>query len=193
MADQDIHGHQASLTPVAYAVLAVLERLGPATSYELKARVADGLGAIWSFPHSQLYSEPPRLAARGLVLEEREEHGRRRRIYTITEGGRDALRRWFRQPTQPAGLRDPALLQLFFGALATSAQLHELALRQEQAHESKLQLYESLESELDSDPERAHQAQVVRMALLYEELAVDFWSETAARFGGRERESAAAE
>ena len=184
MGDQGTGGDGAALTPVGYAVLGTLEQSGPASSYELKHRIAETLGPIWSFPHSQLYSEPPRLVDKGLVVEEREMQGRRRRIYTITEPGRKALRAWFSQPARAAELRDPALLQLFFGGLAKAGQLYDLARSQEQAHEANLERYESLESDLEEGTGSAHQAQVVRMALLYEELAVDFWSETAARFGG---------
>jgi hypothetical protein len=36
---------------------------------------------FWSFPHTLLYSEPPRLGTLGLVTEAREAEGRRRRVF----------------------------------------------------------------------------------------------------------------
>src|SRR5260370_40403074 len=51
--------------------------MGPATPYELKQVVNASLGYFWSFPHSQLYSEPDRLAGLGLLEVEQEEAGRR--------------------------------------------------------------------------------------------------------------------
>ena len=75
------------------------------------------VGNFWTLQHAQLYTEPERLAASGYVTEEREEGGRRRRRYTITQEGRDALAAWRSAPTEDlAELRDHGLLKLFFGA-----------------------------------------------------------------------------
>ena len=88
-----------------------------ATPYDLKGLVeAVASGNFWTLQHAQLYTEPARLAAAGYVTEEREEGGRRRKRYTITDKGREALREWRRAPTgELAELRDHGLLKLFFG------------------------------------------------------------------------------
>lgn len=90
---------------------------GEATPYTLKQMAARGVANLWSVPHAQLYTEPDRLARAGLVEEAREPGGRRRRVYTITDAGRAAFEAWLRTPASGRGeLRDPGLLQLFFGA-----------------------------------------------------------------------------
>jgi DNA-binding MarR family transcriptional regulator len=88
-----------NLTPTSYLVLGLLGAMGPSTSYDLKRAVNRSIGEFWSFPHSQLYAEPVRLAAAGLLVEEREEKGRRRRLWSITAAGRDALDAWLAEPT----------------------------------------------------------------------------------------------
>src|SRR5688500_4696465 len=83
--------------------------------------VAVSPGHFSSIPHSQLYSEPGRLAERGLVEEAREPNGRRRRTFTLTDAGRAALQDWLGTPDEfPGGteIRDLGLLRLFFGAAA---------------------------------------------------------------------------
>ena len=96
----------------------LLAREGTSTPYELKRHVAATIGHFWSFPHALLYKEPAHLAGLGLVTEERELDGRRRRLFTITTAGREALRAWLSHPArQPTELRDLALLQLFFADL----------------------------------------------------------------------------
>ncbi|MGF7234739.1 MAG: PadR family transcriptional regulator, partial [Frankia sp.] len=106
---------ELALTPVSYLVLGELTRHGPATPYDLKRWVGASVGNFWSFPHAQLYKEPPRLAGAGLLVEEREPGGRRRRVFAVTDAGRAALRRWLATPaTGPTELRDPGLLQLAF-------------------------------------------------------------------------------
>jgi PadR family transcriptional regulator AphA len=135
------HGSSTmDLTPTSIIVLGLLELGGDATSYDLKTRVAGSIGNFWSVPHSALYAEPRRLLEAGLVSERREEGGRRRRVFSITDAGRRALEQWRADPV--AGrteLRDPALLKLFFGADPAA-----LAVEQLELHRAKLADYEQI-------------------------------------------------
>lgn len=108
---------EIQLTPTSYIVLGLVAMAGEATPYDLKRLVGVSVGHFWSVPHSALYAEPERLARGGFVREEREETGRRRRRYSLTERGREALDEWVGAPTAEfTELRDLALLKLFFGA-----------------------------------------------------------------------------
>jgi DNA-binding PadR family transcriptional regulator len=121
-------------------VLGLIENAGSATPYQLKQFAARSVGNFWSIQHAQLYSEPERLAAAGLLAEEREETGRRRRTYSLTDAGREALDRWRAEPATDLGeLRSPGLLQLFFGA-----EQEPLARAQVESHARKLAEYEEL-------------------------------------------------
>src|SRR3954451_2987405 len=101
------------LTSTSYLVLGLVEREGPSTPYDLKRNVAATIGHFWTFPHALLYKEPPRLVERGLLTEQREAEGRRRRVFNITDAGRAALRQWLATPSrEPTELRDAGLLQL---------------------------------------------------------------------------------
>ena len=184
-----------ALTPTSYVVLGLLATRGPSTPYELKRIVARSIGNFWSFPHTQLYREPVRLTALGLVREEREEGGRRRRRFTITPEGTRALEAWLERP--PGGqpeVRDPGLLQLAFAEVATPAQRRRLAEGQLERHRETLATYEAIErAALDcapGDPAR-WRFLTLRMGLLYERASVDFWSavlaEASAPVSGRRR------
>src|SRR5215216_3772691 len=128
------------LTPTSYIVLGLINAAGEATPYDLKRMVAVSLGNFWSLNHAQLYSEPERLTGAGYLTERREERGRRRKLYSITKSGRDALRDWLRTPTEEfTELRDLGLLQLFFGA-----EPGPLAAVQLGIHHDKLAQYERL-------------------------------------------------
>ena len=128
------------LTPTSYIVLGLLEWGGRCTPYDLKTLVKLSVGNFWTLQHAQLYTEPARLAAAGYVTEEREEGGRRRKLYEITDKGREALGEWRQAPTgELAELRDHGLLKLFFGADAAT-----LAPAQLEAHREKLAEYEAL-------------------------------------------------
>ena len=126
------------LTPTSYIVLGLLERAGEATPYDLKQLVAASIGNFWSVPHSQLYAEPQRLAEAGYLVERREQGGRHRRLYSLTDGGRKALVAWRAETTgELPELRDLGLLKLFFGAEQRALAEVRLA-----AHQAKLTAYE---------------------------------------------------
>ena len=171
-----------ALTPVSYLVLGLVARSGPATPYELKRFASHSIGYFWSFPHSQLYAEPERLARAGLLEENREIGGRRRRRYAITAAGRIVLREWLREPTTALPqLRDLGLLKLFFGEFVEPDDIAALARAQESAHRERLTAYRKLEAHLAERPTAAHGIATLRMGLAFERMAVRFWAEVAAR------------
>lgn len=162
---------QIRLTPSSYIVLGLLELAGEATPYELKKIVGESVGHFWSLQHAQLYSEPERLRAAGLVEERRERGGRRRRRYSLTDEGRMQLEQWRSAPTSAfSELRDPGLLQLYFGADPAA-----LAERQLAVHQEQLDLYENLhESVKDSLPDGPRLA--LESGIGHEREWVRFWS-----------------
>ncbi|HEX7290069.1 MAG TPA: PadR family transcriptional regulator [Conexibacter sp.] len=105
------------LTQTSYAVLALFEQLGEATSYDLKQAIEISIENFWPLPHTTAYDEPARLADGGYLTVRQEEGGRRRKLYALTDAGREALHAWIADPeTAPPQLRDEALLKVFAGA-----------------------------------------------------------------------------
>jgi PadR family transcriptional regulator, regulatory protein AphA len=104
------------LTGNSYAVLALLEEFGDLTSYEIKGALEKSIQNFWPVPHTTAYEEPARLAAAGYLSARQEEGGRRRRIYSVTEQGREALAAWAAEPSAaPPQLREEAMLKVFAG------------------------------------------------------------------------------
>jgi len=178
------------LTSTSHLVLGLLAREGPSTPYELERHVRATLGNFWSFPHTLLYTEPPRLAGLGLVTETRETDGRRRRVFAITPAGEAALGSWLERPSDaPTELRDPGLLQLFFADLTSPDVRLRLAGQQLAIHRARLAVYQDdrgMERRLGrSDAGRRTvehwRGETLAMGLLYEEAAVRFWSQIAER------------
>jgi len=168
------------LGPTSYVVLGSIALRGPSTSYDLKRYVEVTLGHFWSFAHSQLYSEPERLARAGLLSEDREQDGRRRRTYTITPAGREALDAWLAEPSpDTAEIRDPGLLKLFFSELASEDEFHALVREQAAVHRSLLARYESLWQRYGERPEYARRMLPLRWGLRMERGLLAFWEELA--------------
>jgi PadR family transcriptional regulator, regulatory protein AphA len=185
-------GSPANLTSTSYLVLGLIEREGPSTPYELKRHVAATIGHFWSFPHALLYKEPPRLVELGLLTEERETEGRRRRLFTITARGRAAIQAWLAKPSQePTELRDAGLLQLFFADLGSTDDRRALAVAQLAIHRGALARYEDdrrAERMVNGSDSLVRTVEHWRgvtlpMGLLHERAAVEFWEGVAAGAG----------
>jgi PadR family transcriptional regulator AphA len=165
---------EIELTHTSHIVLGLLSMSGEATPYDLKQMVAGTVGHFWSLPHSQLYAEPARLARGGYVTEQREADGRRRKLYSLTERGREALEAWLKVLTpEPYMLRDLALLKLFFGA-----DIQTLAEVQLETHQQKLSEYEAL---LAARPDQGPAGPWLALELgtRHERETVDFWAQYA--------------
>jgi DNA-binding PadR family transcriptional regulator len=166
------------LGTTSYVVLGIIGVRGPSTSYELKRFVEVTLGHFWSFPHSQLYAEPERLAKAGLLSEDREETGRRRRTYAITRAGREAVEAWLAEPT-PGGteLRDLGLLKLFFSELTGDDAFHALVQEQIAVHRSMLDRYEWLRRRYGDRPEYVRRAVTLHAGFAMERAILGFWEQ----------------
>src|ERR1700759_4397290 len=108
---------QLKLTGTSYALLALLDRFGELTSYEIKDALESSVENFWPVPHTTAYQEPARLEKGGYLSSRQEKGGRRRRRYALTDAGRKALRDWADEPeAAPPQLRDELLLKIFAGA-----------------------------------------------------------------------------
>jgi DNA-binding PadR family transcriptional regulator len=167
---------------VSFLVLGIVAVRGASTPYDLKRFVERSVGYFWPFPHTQLYTEPERLAAAGLLEETREEGGRRRRHYTITDAGRARLAQWLAEPaTAPTEYRDVGVLKLFFAELATPADVEALARTQAAAQREVLGTYERIRERWADHPEYALRLRSVDIGIRFTQAAIDFWDDVIAR------------
>jgi PadR family transcriptional regulator, regulatory protein AphA len=158
------------LTETSYIVLGLLELLEPATPYDLKRMAQVGNFDFWAIPHTQLYTECGRLAKGGLLNEQREQKGRRRKLYSLTKRGRQELAAWRSEPTEELyEVRDLGTLKLFFGGDPV-----RLAATQLHAHRRRLRSYEKLLAEFP-DPPRGWRL-ALESGIGHERESVRFWS-----------------
>jgi PadR family transcriptional regulator AphA len=102
-----------------YAILGYLSS-APGSGYDLAQQLNEGLGWFWSASHSQIYPELKRLEAAGLIEGEPTTVGEKleKRVYSISEEGREALVTWASGEPCYRPNRDPERLQLIFSDLA---------------------------------------------------------------------------
>lgn len=157
------------VSTAGHLVLGLIDRLGEATPYDVK-QAAQHTNAFFALPHTQIYVQCTRLVSVGYLDEQQEEHGRRRRLLTVTPEGQEALREWADSGVDTqVEARDVALLKLYF-----EADPQRLARQQLTAHEELLARYEEIAGQaegLDPGPRRT-----LRFGLAFERMQVDFWS-----------------
>ena len=100
-----------------HALLGILT-VKPMTGYELKQFFDSTVQHFWNAELSQIYPTLKALEEQAWVDKRVEVQDSRpnKKIYAITDGGREEFARWVRHPQPPADLRDPFMIKVFFAA-----------------------------------------------------------------------------
>jgi PadR family transcriptional regulator, regulatory protein AphA len=134
-----------AVTPVILGLLS----LGPRSGYEIKATVDRSTRFFWAASYGQIYPELRRLEGDGLIEGEDAPNGARpRRVYSLTQAGRDELVTWLYGRDVTVELRDESLLRLFFA----DAIPHEHALGLIEARRQGFQAVLDRLREIDARP-----------------------------------------
>jgi PadR family transcriptional regulator, regulatory protein AphA len=168
------------LSPVSYLVLGLIGLRGASTPYQLKRAASRSINYFWPFAHSQLYGEPGRLAAAGLLSEEREEAGRRRKLYSLTPLGKQALENWLATPPGAIfEMRDMAVLQLFFGEFTSEETIVRLAEDQVRLYRERLAVYRTIADQYHTAPMSQRRMAPLELGIRMAQACIDFWSDIA--------------
>jgi DNA-binding PadR family transcriptional regulator len=144
-------------TTTSYAVLGLLA-LRSWTTYELAKQVRRSLHWFWPRAERKLYDEPKVLLRQDLATASPEATGKRTRtVYTITEAGRTALRRWLDEPPAPRSTEFEGMVKVFFADAGDLAQLRSTLRRMtDEAQEHLAELAEMARTHPLPFPQRAH-------------------------------------
>ena len=126
-----------------YAILGLLNVL-PMTGYDLKHQAFDAtVRHFWPADQSQIYRTLNQMASENLVTVTIEAQDERpdRKVYAITAAGQAALAEWLKADQAMPTLRDPLLVQLFFGQELPRADLLRMVEHQLAAHQAQLALF----------------------------------------------------
>jgi DNA-binding PadR family transcriptional regulator len=130
------------VSSLGYALLAAIAR-EPVTGYGLVQLLRDPIGFFWETQHSQIYPELSRLEGEGLISCQAEPGPgpRPKRVYAITDGGRDELRAWIARPSRFGGRHEELLLKVYASWLAEPSVTAALVQDAQRHHAAQLQLY----------------------------------------------------
>jgi PadR family transcriptional regulator AphA len=89
----------------------------PMSGYDLGLTIRQSVGHFWNESYGQIYPNLKQLAREGFASRktERQKGKPDRHVYSITDKGRERLKKWLAVPPQPEIPRNELLLKLFFG------------------------------------------------------------------------------
>ncbi|MFE6688618.1 PadR family transcriptional regulator [Streptomyces sp. NPDC057743] len=132
---------------------------GPAHGYELKHALQTLLGAAYPQPNvGQIYVTLGRLEKAGLIVGEEIEQPDRpnKRIYRITEAGREAVSAWFGDATVAPRVRDEFFIKLALASRAGAASQIALINKQRRHYLKAMRELSRLAASQDRDNRVAH-------------------------------------
>jgi DNA-binding PadR family transcriptional regulator len=125
------------------AVLAALLE-GESSGYDLAKGFDASVANFWMATPQQLYRELERLAEQGLIQARVVQQERRpnKRMYSLTESGREAIRRFTAKAPKPSVIRDELLVKVQASDAGDARAVRESILERLQWAEAKLERYE---------------------------------------------------
>ncbi len=140
------------LMSLRYAILGLLMQ-DDLSGYELTRRFDQSVGYFWHARSQQIYPELARLEEDGCVSSwVVEQIGRPdKRLHSITERGREALRAWVVSPSPVTLVKDEFLVKVWsYGHVDPEAAIRAVA-QQGTHHEERLATYRTIESSIGPD------------------------------------------
>lgn len=152
---------------LAHAILGILNTM-PMTGYDLKHLAFDeSIAYFWQADQAQIYRTLDRMAAAGWVKSVLEVQTERpnRKVYHITEAGQQELARWLATDQPLVTYREPFLIQLFFGAVLSNADLLRLIEGRAARHAERLAALERVPLPPLDDPTADRETVLRRLTL----------------------------
>ena len=124
------------------------------TGYALAKQFDVSLGFFWQASHQQIYRELKGLHLAGSVnVLEVPQHGKPdKRVYSLTNKGRQMLDSWITQSTRHRGVKDELFIKLFNVGSVPVEQVTEAVAQRQAEHARKLELYRKIEARNYASP-----------------------------------------
>lgn len=143
---------------LVHAILvALLEQ--PASGYDLGKQFDSSIGFFWKATHQQIYRELTKLEEQRWISSKviAQENRPDKKLYSVTELGKQQLIEWMIQPSEPTPIKDELLVKIFAGYLVPGQVVVEELERHRQIHQEKLKIYRDIEQHYFPNPQTLSQ------------------------------------
>ncbi|WP_261301976.1 PadR family transcriptional regulator [Paenibacillus andongensis] len=171
------------MSSIRYALLTLLAR-EPLSGYDIKQQMNSRIGPFWKVGSNQVYPELSKMEAEGLVaLQTVEQLSYRpaRKLYEITEVGREALIQWTLNPEEVENVRDDFLLKAYNSWLIEPEKMIIRIEEKKKQHQERLTAYLDKVAELTQllghskgDQPLDSSISVVEFGIEYERMYMDW-------------------
>ncbi len=137
-----------------HVILTVLSNRD-ATGYDITKEFSHSIGYFWKASHQQVYRELNKMATNDLVtcVLQPQEGKPDRKVYSITELGRESLFEWFQEPVRNPTVRDELSAKLLVCSVHNSAPMQEHIQGLIEETQTLISHYRELERQHFSNPE----------------------------------------
>lgn len=180
---------------LAHTILTVLCE-HPASGYDLSKQFEETVSCYWKASQQQIYRELSKMEEKGWVSFDLVPQAGKpdKKIYAITEVGRQELSRWYSEPTEPTPIREDLLVKVLGGAHLPNETLIEELTRRRQMHLNQMKSYQAMEAKYLSCPDPPVQEQyrylTLRRGLRYEQDWINWCDEVLAFLTQRSSQNA---
>jgi DNA-binding PadR family transcriptional regulator len=169
---------------LAHAILSLLSHQA-FSGYEIAKEFQGSVGYFWQASHQQIYRELKKLEEQGLVrMEEISHEGPlNKKIYYITDLGKQTLAEWIDSETELGVVREDILVKIFAGHLVDRQVLIRQLEQQRRLYQKNLSNLRNKEQEKFSQPEKLENARfcqnlTLQMGLKYYQTWIDWCDES---------------
>ncbi len=140
----------------------------PHSGYDLSKVFSESVGYFWQASQQQIYRELGKLEAAGLIVSEviPREGRLDKKVYSITEQGKQHLIEWMHKPSEPDIIRENLLVKIFSGGLVPVDVLIEDVASYRKIHLDKLITYQEIEKERCPYPQEVNKEDKLRNLVL---------------------------
>lgn len=140
----------ATTNKTKYAILGVLS-IKPCSGYDIKKFCDKSISYFWNENFGHIYPVLKQLEADKLIRPEDNTSESRRKIYHITEKGRQAFCEWLVQPIELQPKRSELLLKLSFGNYMPKERVFTMMNEVKERNQRNLELYMEMEKSFVTD------------------------------------------
>lgn len=137
-----------------HAILTLLET-EHGSGYDLLKRFEQRLGFFWNASHQQIYAQLKKMHSEQLIEFQVEQQNNRpdKKIYSLTDNGREQLQQWISKPVKISRVNDALLVKLYAGHLIDKSVLLAEIETHKYSHQRMLDTFLALEQEYLEAPE----------------------------------------
>lgn len=125
-----------------HTILAALS-ISNHSGYDLLKRFADSNGCFWRATQQQIYRELAKLESQGMITPEviPQDGKPDKKLYSITDVGRQHLQDWIGEPSTPTPVREDLLVKVLASHLVEPQVVMEELQRRQHLHQTQLDIY----------------------------------------------------